>query len=107
VNTTADIIALIDSAIGDARVSNDAMRGNPSPVAPAPRRRGPRALRVVTAIHSSAFAVPNGPELPVGQIVYEYKGPLYGCLNYDEIAVTFTPGQTPFWGIPSNAVEEA
>lgn len=46
------------------------------------------------------------PEFTPGMVVHEYKGVLYGSLMPGEIAVTFEPGLTPFYGIPADAVED-
>jgi hypothetical protein len=61
---------------------------------------------IVDKIPSDYWAFSPGPELPVGLVVHEYTGPTYGCIHGDLVAISLTPGQTPFYGIPSSAVEE-
>jgi hypothetical protein len=40
-----------------------------------------------------------------GSVVYEYTACTYGCISSDGIAVSFEPGQTPFFQVPRDAVE--
>lgn len=62
-----------------------------------------RRLRVTRDLPPLSAGVPS---FPAGTIVHEYKGVLYGSLMDGEVAVTFEPGRTPFYGIPADAVEE-
>lgn len=40
-----------------------------------------------------------------GEKVYEWTGPTYGCLLPNEVAITVTPYEGPFMGIPKDAVQ--
>lgn len=46
------------------------------------------------------------PDVVIGQVVYEYLGPTYGCMAPDEIPVTLERGKTPAYGIPATSLEE-
>lgn len=43
--------------------------------------------------------------VPKGVIVYPYGGCTYGCISDGGIAVSFEPGETPFFEVPRDAVE--
>jgi hypothetical protein len=45
--------------------------------------------------------------VPEGAVVYEYRGYTYGCISPGGIAVSFEPGETPFFQVPADAVETA
>lgn len=46
------------------------------------------------------------PDVVIGQVVYEHRGPTYGCISPDEIAVTLAPDEGPFYGIPKDSLEK-
>lgn len=45
------------------------------------------------------------PDVAIGQVVYHWSGPTYGCTSPDEIAVTLAPDEEPFYGIPRESLE--
>jgi hypothetical protein len=61
---------------------------------------------VIEAIPADYWFLGDGPELPVGTVVYEYRGHTYGAVREPNIAVSLEPGATSFYGIPCAAVEE-
>lgn len=44
--------------------------------------------------------------IPKGTQLFEYIGCTYGCCSHDETAVTFVANQTPFFGVPTDALKE-
>jgi hypothetical protein len=44
-------------------------------------------------------------DIEKGQIVFLYTGPTYGCVTPGNNAFTYLPNQTPFFELPSDAVE--
>jgi hypothetical protein len=45
-------------------------------------------------------------DIPKGAMVYEYKGPTYGCCTPDEQPVSIKPHETPFFGVPKGDLLE-
>ena len=64
-----------------------------------------KVLTIVEKVPGDRFTS-GGPTLEPGQVVYQYTGPTYGSLGRSEIAVTLVADETPFYGIPRDAVEE-
>lgn len=43
-------------------------------------------------------------DLPNGKAVFKYDGCTHGCVTSDGVAVSDTPGELPFYEVPSDAV---
>lgn len=65
-----------------------------------------RTYRLVADFPWPEWHTGEKPDVIVGQAVYQYKGPTYGCISPDEIAVSLAPGEGPFYGIPKSALEQ-
>lgn len=65
-----------------------------------------KVYTIVEPIPADYWGFGEPPELPVGLVVYQYTGQQFGIVTSDQIAVSVTPGQTPFYSIPRDAVEE-
>lgn len=49
---------------------------------------------------------PSGTTHPKGTVVYSWgRGFTGGIIDYGEVAVTLEEDQTPFFGVPENAIE--
>jgi hypothetical protein len=75
-----------------------ALRGN---------RSSGRVLRLTRPLPAQSWW-PEGLEagLATGAIVHEFRGVTYGCVTSDGIAVSMVPGETPFFELPRDAVED-
>jgi len=73
------------------------------------RLRTPRpatAARRLLLTQDVPPAFPGGPQLFAGEVMFQYLGPTYGCLERGQIAVTGEPDEGEFYGVPADAVVE-
>lgn len=65
-----------------------------------------RTYRLIADFPWPEWHTMEKPDITIGQVVYEFQGPTYGCTSPDEIAVSVTPGEGPFYGIPAASLED-
>ena len=66
-------------------------------------RNSERPLTVIELIPSGHNGLPR--DLEVGETVWQFMGPTYGCCSWEEVAVSLVGTHTfPFHGVPRSSV---